>query len=148
MARPLVSLGLYAPALLAIGLAGCAGDSESAGTVPRVAVSGTVTLDGKPLPQGIIQFDPEAGDAGLNVVGNVVDGQFSLDKQKGPAPGKYRVSISSRRPHEIKPGEAPGGMPKSEPEKVPAKYNTRTTLSKEITADGPNELDFPLVSGS
>src|SRR5689334_12932781 len=122
--------GRLAAALLSLLVAGggCADRNSSVDTLPRVAVSGSVTLDGKPLPAGSVQFLPEAAEAGKGVtaVGDIKDGTFTIDKDQGPVPGKYRVNISSLHGVEIKPDEQPGPPPKQEPEKVPARYNTET----------------------
>ena len=48
--------------LSALGLAGCSGSSGD--DLPREAVSGTVTLDGAPLPSGSISFSPDGGGRG------------------------------------------------------------------------------------
>ncbi len=61
-------------------------------------------------------------------------------------PGKYKVRISSVPVVKIGPGEEPGARPKMDPEKVPAKFNTKTTLTKEVTRGGPNAFEFDLKS--
>jgi hypothetical protein len=133
-------------ALLAFAIGGCAARTDQVDTQPRVEVSGTVTLDGKPLPAGTIQFDPEAGEAGASSAAEVAGGKFAIERSQGLVPGKYRISISSHRPRQIKPDEDPGAAPAPRPETIPARYNTRTTLSKEVTADGPNQFDFALAT--
>ena len=35
---------------------------------------------------------------------------------------------------------------KPKPEKVPEQYNTKSTLTKDITAENASQLDFPLVT--
>lgn len=73
--------------ILALALAGCAGDWGGA--------SGTVTLDGAPLDAASISFVP--ADGGATAYGQVKDGAFSLStgQKDGLKAGKYRVSISA-----------------------------------------------------
>jgi hypothetical protein len=128
-------------------MAGCGGNTTPVDTLPRQPVSGSVTLDGKPLSEGKIQFDPaEQGRvATAFAVADIKDGKFTIEKAQGPVPGKYKVSISSRTSPHIGAGDMPGTAPKQEPEKIPTKYNTQTTLTKEITTEA-NNFEFPLVS--
>jgi hypothetical protein len=130
----------------AVVIAGCsAGASSPRDTLPRVAVSGNVTLDGTPLPVGAIQFNPESGTEGPPAAGEIRDGTYSIEKPQGPVPGKYKVTISSRPPAKLNENEAPGGAPKLKPETVPARYNTGSKLETEVPAGGSSTLDFPLV---
>ncbi len=130
--------------LSALALGGCSADSGDA--LPRVAVSGTVTLDGTPLPEGTIQFDPAKETPGPPVSGEISGGKFSIGKPSGPVADQYEIRISSIAPVKFKEGEQPGPVPRPRPETVPEKYNTKTTLSKGVTADGPNQFDFALVT--
>ena len=126
--------------------AGCGGDG-----LPRQAVSGSVTLDGRPLESGAIAFQPTSPDGGGIAVGAVVQGgSFSVSRAEGPTPGNYRVSITS--PREGKPtartqaarpgdGDAPPAV-----ETIPPRYNATTTLTAEVKADGGNTFEFPLKS--
>jgi hypothetical protein len=138
---------LVAPALL-LALAGCADPTVTQDTLPRKAISGSVTLDGQPLAEGKIQFNPVEAKPGESAVavGDIKDGKYAIDRALGPVPGNYKVSISSVPSIKIDPNEGPGTRPKLPPEKVPAQYNTKTTLTKEIPADGSAPIDFPLTS--
>jgi hypothetical protein len=125
-------------------LHGCAPADDGLG---RRETSGTVTLDGQPLATGSIQFEPQVSNTGTLVSGGGIirGGRYSIPREKGLCPGKYKVSISSA-------GEAPGGdefQPPGDrtpppPEKVPLKYNVATTLTAEVKADVPNIFNFDL----
>ena len=130
--------------LFAFAFAGCNDPSNVADTLPRKAISGTVTLNGQPLAQGVIQFDPtpENKPPTTMAVGEIKDGKYAIQLAQGPVQGNYKVSISSRPPVVI--GTEPGELPKPVPEKVPAIYNTKSTLTKEITAEAVQILDFDL----
>ncbi len=130
--------------LSALTLVGCSSDPTPVDPLPRVPVSGSVTFEGAPLAEGMIQFDPVAGSQGTSASGAVTAGAFAIEKALGPVPGKYQVSISSRPPAGIAASETPGGTPKSKPETIPAKYNTSTTLEADIPAGGSSSLAYVL----
>ena len=131
---------------LLLVMAGCGDAQNPVDTLRRNAVSGSVTLDSKPLAQGKIQFDPvdAGGGKAAFAVGDITDGKYAIDQAAGPVAGKFKVSISSVPSVKISTGE-PGPVPKMEPEKVPAQFNTKTTLTKEVTS-GSNSMDFELKS--
>jgi hypothetical protein len=130
-------------------MAGCGG-SGATDDLPRSAVSGKVTLDDKPLESGSISFDPEPGVKDPVSVGGVIkDGSYSIDKASGPTPGSYRVAIqaSDATSSAIQPGVAPGETPRVKSKsKIPAKYNNKTELKKEVAAGESNAFDFELKS--
>lgn len=145
--RPLNRRRMLAVATLLMASAafGCTGGPRADGDLVRVAVSGEVTLDGKPLPEGKIEFAP-VGTAPADIaVADIEDGRFSIVRSVGPSPGKYKVKISSRKSQKIAAGQEPGGAPnKREPEKIPKKYNTKSELEIHIPPEGPVTLNFPL----
>lgn len=80
-----VFLALASVALL---MTGCGGGSQG------VTVSGTVTYDGKPVPQGSITFAPADGK-GASVGGEIRNGQFTVT---GVPPGEKIVSVTGGEP--------------------------------------------------
>ena len=133
-------------ALLFVFLATGCGSSDG---VPRGAVSGKVTLDGKPVPQGTISFVPVDASAGPSAGATIVDGAYAIDEQGGPVIGKNRVQITAPRKTGKKfpavPPAPAGSMIEETEESVPAKYNTDSELERDIKA-GENTLDFELTS--
>ena len=121
--------------VLLLALGGC-GPRDS-----RQAVSGTVTFRGVPLEQGAIRFFP-SGEAAPPSSGTVIqDGAFTVPKDHGLEPGTYRVIISSPV---VMPGSArPNGSPETR-EQIPARYNTASELTAEVTSKGPNRFEFKL----
>jgi len=73
----------------AIG-AGC-GSSDGLG---RVAVSGTVKMAGKDLPEGSISIVPDEGHSGPAANGSIEDGWFSFSSADGPVAGPHRFTIT------------------------------------------------------
>jgi hypothetical protein len=133
-------------AVLCIGIAlpGCVGGE--ADDLPRQAVSGTVTLGGRPLSRGAIQFMPVAAGEGVIAGAIIADGKFNIPRAQGPVLGTYSVSITSESPSEAPPGP-PGptiANVKSAADQVPEKYNTKTSLTRTVEAGRPNTFDFDL----
>jgi hypothetical protein len=123
---------------LAAGLAGCAG-----GEAKRYAVSGVVKWRGQPLDQGAITFlaaDPALGSAGGTMI---KDGQYSIPAKEGLLPGRYKVLVTSVDPKNQTPDPdaLPGYLPVPK-DRIQPKYNTQTTLTAEVTAEGNNTFDF------
>lgn len=125
--------------VLAVALSGC--HNQPAGP-PRGAVHGTVTLDGKPIARGTIDFaptDPTAGPAsGLPLQ----DGRYASEA-KGAVVGKSRVEI--RAPRDSNQPRGDGDGKRNYVEAIPARYNAQTTLEVDVQA-GDNTFDFALKS--
>jgi hypothetical protein len=131
---------------LSLSLAGCGGDGDDG--LPRVAVSGSVTLDGKPLASGAISFMPESqGQVNPVSVGAVISrGSYTIPREQGPTPGKYRVGIISVEDGPPPP-EVPGLPPRvAARQLLPERYNSRSTLTAEVKAAGASQLDYALSS--
>jgi hypothetical protein len=117
-------------------LAGCGGTEH-----PDVAdVRGTVTLDGQPLANASIMFQPTT--AGRPSLGTTDDqGNYTLlylDGVEGAMLGTHKVVIRTEVPGE-------DGEPPVVREKLPPKYHNRSELTAEV-AQGKNTIDFPLSS--
>lgn len=130
------------------GIAAASAGCGSSDGLDRKEVSGTVTFDGKPLPNGSIQFQPKAADGGVAVSGGstIEAGRYRIRREQGLTPGTYQVVILSHA--SSLPGaedELPGQMTKAPKELIPAQYNVKTTLTAAVTADGKNVFDFDLT---
>jgi len=102
-AFPLVSMGFL---LIATCLLGCGGEQ-------LYDVSGTITFEGKPVPKGLIFFDPETakGTPGTQGFANIEGGKFDTSisgKGKGIRGGTYNIRISGFDGKEA--AEAPFGQ--------------------------------------
>lgn len=125
-------------------LPGCGGGPD----LPPVAdVSGVVTIDGKPLPRGTIQFVPDEsqGTAGATAVGTIdPQGRYTLKTAgvDGAIVGFHKVGVYALE-REPEDETAPPPLPL-----IPPKYfNPDTsTLTAEVKADQDNVIDFPLKS--
>jgi hypothetical protein len=121
-------------AALAVFVYGTAGCTQGPNYYP---VSGTVKLDSKPLEHGDIIFVDISGRYGPDP-GKIEDGRFHFKAKAG----KKRVEISASK---IFVGGAKGAGGEPVPEEfLSAEYNTKSTLTGEVTPDGPNEFEFNL----
>jgi len=111
-------------------LPGCGGGPKAP---PMLAVSGTVEVDGVPLPAGQIIFVPLDQSSGPER-GAIKDGTFECNSKFG----KMRIEITAVRvtPH---PG---GGLP-VRLNYIPARYNKESELIEEIS-ESNRHWDFKL----
>lgn len=118
---------------------------------PKTApVSGVVTLDGKPLPEGSLMFLPE--DANLPAEGaDIKDGKFHFLAK----PGKNKVEIRATRPPlDGKAVPDPTlsthtGIKFGWEQYLPARYNSQSELRADVSDDsggGKNKFQFALKS--
>jgi hypothetical protein len=123
--------------LCAVMLAGCAKKPD------RGTVTGSVTLDGQPLPSGVIHFVPADGKT-ATADSMITDGKFSASVP----PGDKKVSISAPKVTGKKRMFDKPDSPEVDvvQELLPAKYNVQTQLTLTVNA-GSQEKDFPLSSG-
>jgi hypothetical protein len=131
--------------ILAAGLAaGCAGGDD----LPREAISGTVTLDGQPLADGVIQFTPAGGSGQVSGGTQIQGGKYSIAREQGLVPGSYNVAINAATKSErTKPAQVGAGRAAELPkELIPAKYNSATELKAEVKKGGPHDFSFTLQS--
>lgn len=121
-----------------LSLPGC---GSSKPPLPRVGVSGTVTVNGQPVSNLLIAFVPQGNVKGPRSSALVTDGKYSLDERAGPLVGTMRVEITTAL-EDDEPRE--GKVKPFTSERIPAQYNVNSQLSAPITADGPNKFDFSL----
>jgi hypothetical protein len=125
------SLRLLGYAVLAGLLAGC-GDRGP----QRVAVSGTVTFNGKPLADGTIRFVPTATASSPVAGADIKDGKYTADIRGGVPVGTQRVEIEAYRvdPRATKPGMPAPPMARGVPriQYIPKRYNVDSQLSMTI----------------
>jgi hypothetical protein len=128
---------LWAAALLfGLSLLGC---SDKPSTYP---VSGTVMFDGQPVTDGDIVFRDVEDKVGPDA-GKIKDGQFTFRAK----PGKKKVEIQANRLKKLPSGvTGPMGQTEVPLNYIPARYNTKTELTADVTADGANQYEFKMTS--
>ncbi|TWT89830.1 hypothetical protein Mal64_02100 [Pseudobythopirellula maris] len=129
--------------VLCLAVAGC--DSRPYSLAP---VSGTVTLNGKPVPRTLVKFVPMTVDGktpGPVSTGRCDgDGHYSLttlDGGRGAVVGKHRVSIFSDSPAVAPPPDAEPTV-----ELFPSQYNVLTKLRAEVPESGLEDADFEVTT--
>ncbi|HTN74883.1 MAG TPA: hypothetical protein VL096_06535 [Pirellulaceae bacterium] len=113
---------------------------------PMARVSGTVTLDGKPVTRGLVQFQPDKtkgtdGPVAIGMIG--ADGKFDLvtAQVKGAMVGHHTVMVEARAEPKNEMDTYPALL-------VPEKYVRHETsgLAKEVVAGQANVIDLELKS--
>lgn len=132
--------------LLAVALPLAAGCGP-AGVVP---VSGRVTLNGQPLANVHVSFQPIAAGTEVNPGGGSyaftdADGRFTLRLVEGDAPGavvgKHRVEITPRNVDDDRDRRGKGAVTG-----VPAKYNRHSDLTFDVPRGGTDQANFTLTA--
>jgi len=108
-----------------------------------VAVTGTVTLNGKPTEQAEVMFNPKHGRLATGVTD--ASGHFTLSTAKpndGAAPGEYVITLAEYYPPD-KPPQLPrgGGLL---PSRFPPKYAdpAKSPLTATVERGKKNEFLF------
>jgi hypothetical protein len=123
-------------------------------TVPLVRVRGAVTLDGEPLQNAVVVF--ESPDGSFSYSRTDARGRYDLSfdsRTRGVTAGEKVVRIAMNRRvkglnanDEGGPDDKAGGaFVKPPPEKVPARYNTESTLKLRVEPDS-HTFNFDLKS--
>jgi hypothetical protein len=141
-------------ALVLLFVAGCTNNG-----IRMAPVSGTVTMNGRPLPNVYVNFQPVGSDTNPNPGRGsygVTDsqGKYTLvvDAQtRGAVVGRHRVTIATRyaedAPVDPRKGSPDGAPPRlSHRESVPTRYNQQSTLVFDVPAKGSSAADFDLTS--
>ncbi|NQT36525.1 MAG: carboxypeptidase regulatory-like domain-containing protein [Planctomycetes bacterium] len=130
-------IGLLGLTGLLLTCGGCGGDLAT--------VSGTVTMDGKALPEATVTFRPAEGAVGYGT--SDAEGHYTIrtGASDGLAPGDYKVTV-----------QAYGELPESAPEDsevpppviTPGKYADANLsgITFKIPAGGKNDCNIEMVS--
>lgn len=131
-----------ATVLSVFAAAGCGGAREPAyAALGLIEVTGTVKMDGQPLPDAEIAFEnPE--DKTFSFGKTDASGAYRLmfnSEKSGCTPGKKIVRITPYMGSEADPDAVPSDV------KIPAKYNSKSELTAEVDASR-RSFDFDLQS--
>ena len=126
---------------LLVGLAslvGCGPDMPA--DRPKAEVSGTVTFDGAPLPEGEITFSKVAEGVGDTLP--IKDGKFLGQVSVGDRKVEIRAYRESKAATSMYGDDAPV----SKENYLPAKYHTDSTFKADIPAAGAKDLTFAVTA--
>jgi hypothetical protein len=118
------------------------------GGPPLAYVEGTVTVDGKPVPNALMTFIPTGGTTSYGKTDK--DGRYMLmftDRKRGAMIGAHKVEIEVRRysKDEIVEMQAAGEDVSDTFVEIPKKYRADGALTAEVKK-GSNKIDFKLDS--
>lgn len=132
----LIPIVLAALAFPGISLFGCGRNTAS-----LHVVSGSVTLDGVALENGVIRFSPIGSTTPVG--GTIEAGKFTIMAPEG----QFRVEITSARVvgHRKAYDTPDSPMVAITEEAVPPRFNVQTTLQCEVTP-GRNTMNFDLTT--
>lgn len=107
-----------------------------------VQITGTITLDGKPLKQGKITIEATDGRGGVEG-GTIVDGTYSVKT----TPGSKAVKINAPKVIGQKKTYDTPDSPTTDvvTESIPKKYNQQTELKMEVSESSTEHI-FELQS--
>jgi hypothetical protein len=140
---------------IVLGLLVCVQMGCSPSDQPELGeVTGTITLDGDPLPGVAVVFQPENGRPARGMTN--ADGQYELTyirTTKGTKVGPNRVEIAPSEEGEESldvegnddEARTPAKRSKSGKPVVPARYNVKSELKVDVKP-GENTFDFQLES--
>jgi hypothetical protein len=126
-------------------ISGCGGgDYDGA---KRMAIDGSVTVNGQPVQEGTLNLIPASGSTGRKAAAGIENGSYSIAEKDGPNIGKYNVQIYAYQPVG---GAAPvdedtaegAGVPTQQI--LPPQFNEQTSLEVEIV-DDKTTYDFNLT---
>lgn len=165
---PRCDLGRTKVGLFVVGCCFLVAVGCGSGRPELVPVAGRVTLDGKPVSEGQIEFFPE--ESGRPAIGNIdSEGHYELQTYKprdGAKPGNYQVAITSQiiptddspvyksfedemQGNAIEPADSSqlGRNPSRITWLIPPRYSDRDSsgLVVEVGHDG-RDIDFELKS--
>jgi hypothetical protein len=115
---------------------------------PLIEVQGEVQLDGTPVETGSISFEPANGQ-GSEFGAAILAGRYQALAPPSAGPGTHIVRIRASRPtgRQIPAGPPhPPSFMIDELKPVSAAYNVKSTLTADLTQEGPNRVDFSLES--
>lgn len=124
---------------LSVFLFGC--NRENLPGLGRVA--GTITMDGKPVPEALVMFEPVDGSAAPAMGRTDSSGNYELyysRGNKGAKTGENIVRVNTYR----ETGDDDGRQ--IQKETIPTRYNVSSELKATVNR-GNNKFDFALKSG-
>lgn len=153
----------FAVAVCAVVLVGC---GEKPKSVATDFVEGIVTLDGKPVAEATVTFDPVQPGAGASATGRTdASGKYTLtavgagrgaQAGAGTVPGEYYVGVMKDQYSDVPGSDQPGYKPPAPGERppeptvthvVPQKFNDPRKSGIKVTVKaGKNDIPIELKS--
>jgi hypothetical protein len=97
--------------------------------LPRIAVTGSVSLNSAPFESGSLLMIPAGGQNAPSASAVIADGQYSIERDSGPIAGRYQVTVSGS-PNAQAAGKP--GMTEDESEfTIPTQYEVTIEISED-----------------
>ena len=107
---------------------------------PTAPVTGTVTFDGSPLQDGIVEMDAGDGTPPLSL--EIQNGQFAGDVLLG----KKTLRFFAMRPPKKDPSLSPSDVQPPLENVLPNRYGYDSSYAIDVPPDGLSDLKYELVS--
>ena len=104
-------------------------------------ISGTVTVDGKPVENGVISFIPVEGGKVQPVTVDIQGGKYSAEAVAGPKLVQISAPVVTGRRKEYEGPNAP--LVDITEESIPARYNSDSELKFDVQR-GANAKDWAI----
>lgn len=128
---------------LALLMAGCSRRGDG-----RLALAGSVRLDGVAVERGTIAFTPVEGPMLTTAGAMILGGRYTVPAPHGLLPGRYQVRVFWPQV-EGAANLLEGRMGPPPRERIPKRYNSESKLTVEVRSNTDNQFDFELAtSGS
>ena len=107
----------------------------------RVAIRGSVAVNGTPVKEGAINFRPiDVTSPGSSVA--IIDGKYSIPAGRGVVPGEYLVQILASEDTGKFDTSVPGPPIRIYRDLIPPKYNAKSELKVKIARGKPCNFDL------
>jgi hypothetical protein len=132
------------PLVLACGmlfLSGCGSDR------PTAPASGTVKMNGKPLANAALTFQPIGGgmaSTGITDASGRYTLNFLYSEDEGAIVGTHRVIIRTHKKAANTEDTSNDRADPSARDPIPRRYNDASELTMEVPAEGTDSADFDL----
>ncbi len=108
----------------------------------RIAVVGTMTLDGEPVQDATLILTPKSPGGRAAAVA-IVEGEFALPQTQGVIAGDYRIQINPNGP-DFEVIAASGSAQTIRKPKIPARFQRVGELEACISPVSPHRLELIL----
>jgi hypothetical protein len=112
--------------------------------VDRLPVFGSIIGPGTEKLTGSVSFIPEGNRSSPGCVASLVNGQYRFDRTNGPGAGRYRILIRRAVTKTRASQESSPELTSTTPETTGRDATLEWTLTRDIAANGPYQIDFEL----
>lgn len=146
MRSDLASILIAVASVVSAGsIVGCGGGDG----LERVAVSGSVTIAGEPVPNGVVRFRPVGETQGPMANTMITNGRYGIPQDQGPVAGNYEVRVQAYED----PGAAGNSSASSSPaapsdklkQKLPSDDAIQDDLEQEAEASKESNRTFSVT---